>query len=104
MKAISTTFSLACARILMDRVETKLPQTQEFQLSTKLRYIGNIFFILTNSPDNLVLFMTKFDNYHPNIESTYALNKASIIFPVLNVNLSGKKLTIDLHTKSTVKH
>ena len=48
--------------------------------------------------------MTEFSNYRPNIKFTYESNKENITFLDLDVNLFGKKLITDLHTKSTDKH
>ena len=50
-----------------------------------------------------MLFMTEFNNCHPNIKLTYESNIENIIFLKLNVSLSGNKLLTDLHTKSTDK-
>ena len=47
--------------------------------------------------------MTVFNNYHPNIKSTYESNKENMTFLDLNVSFSGNKLTTDLHTKATDK-
>ena len=59
--AIGTKFASTYACILMDEIETKFLQTQEFQPLVWFRYIGEIFFIPTHGPDKLVLFMTEFD-------------------------------------------
>ena len=68
------------------------------------RYIDNVFFVCTNGADELVSSMTEFNNYHPNIKFTYKSNKQDITFLDLDTNLSGNKLTTNLHTKSTDKH
>ena len=68
------------------------------------RYIDDVFFIWTHDPDKLVSFMTMFNNYFPNIKFTYESDKENITFRDLYVNLSGNKLTTDLHTKSTDTH
>ena len=65
-------------------------------------YIDDIFFIWAHDPDKLMLFMTEFNNCHPNIKLTYESNIENI-FLKLNVSLSGNKLLTDLHTKSTDK-
>ena len=49
-----------------------------------------------------MLFMTEFNNCHPNIKLTYESNIENI-FLKLNVSLSGNKLLTDLHTKTTDK-
>ena len=101
---IGTKFAPTSTCIFMDEIETKFLQTQEFQPLVWFRYIDDVFFIWTHSPDKLVSFMTEFDNYNPNIKFTYESNKENITFLDLDVSLSGNKLTTDLHTKSTDKH
>ena len=103
-KAIGTKFASTYASIFMDEIETKFLQTQEFQPLVRSRYIDDVFFIWTHAPNKLVSFMTKFDDYRPNVKFTYKSNKENITFLDLNVSLSGNKLTTDLHTKSTDKH
>ena len=88
----------------MDEIETNFLQTQEFQPLVWFRYIDNVLFIWTYVPDKLVLFITEFNNHHPNITFTYESNKENITFLDLNISLSGNKKTTDLHTKSTDKH
>ena len=48
--------------------------------------------------------MREFNNYQPNKKFTYGSNKENITFLDLNVSLSGNKLSVDFHTKSTDKH
>ena len=64
----------------MDEIETKFLETQEFQPLVWFRYTDDVFFIWTHGPDKLVSFMTKFNNYHPNVKFTYELNKENITF------------------------
>ena len=98
--AIGTKFAPTCACIFMDETETKFLQTQEFQPLVWFRYIDNVFLIWTHGPDKLVSFMTKFNNYHPNVKFTYESNKENITFLDLNISFSWNKLITDLHTKS----
>ena len=102
--AIGTKFAPTYVCIFMYELETKFLQTQEFQPLEWFKYNDNVFFIWTHGPDKLVSFMIEFNNYYPNIKFTYESNKENITFIELNVSLSGKKLTAELHTKSTDKH
>ena len=40
----------------MDEIEIKFLETQEFQHLVWLRYIDDVFFILTHGPDKLVIY------------------------------------------------
>ena len=68
------------------------------------RYIDDVFVIWTHGPDEVVSFMTEFNNYHPNTKFNYEPNKKTITFLGLKVTLSGNKLTTGLHTKSKNKY
>ena len=88
----------------MDETETKFLQTQEFRSLVWFGYIDDVYFIWTHGPDKLVSFITEFNNYHPNIKFIYESNNENMTFFALSFSISGNKLTIDLHTKSTDKH
>ena len=68
------------------------------------RYIDDVFVIWTHGLDEVVSFMTEFNNYHPNTKFSYELNKKTITFLGLIVTFSGNKLTTGLYNKSTDKH
>ena len=55
----------------MNRVEQDFLKTQELQPLLWLRYIGDIFFIWTHGKEKLKKFMEKFNNFTPNLRSTY---------------------------------
>ena len=87
--AIGTKFAPTYVCIFMDEIKTKFLQTQEFQPLVWFRHIEDVFFIWTHGTDKLVSFMTKLNNYHPNIKFTYESNKENITFLNLDVSLSG---------------
>ena len=88
----------------MDETETKFLQTQEFRSLVWFGYIDDVYFIWTHGPDKFVSFITKFNNYHPNIKFLHESNNENMTFLGVSFSLSGNKLTTDLHTKSTDKH
>ena len=60
--AIRTKFAPTYACIFMCEIETKFLETQEFQPLAWFRYTDDVFFIWTHGPNELVSFMTGFNN------------------------------------------
>ena len=99
--AIGTKFAPTYACIFMDEIETKFLNVNVSTI-VLFRYIDDVFVIWTHGLDEVVSFMTEFNNYHPNTKFSYELNKKTITFLGLKVTFSGNKLTTGLYNKSTM--
>ena len=88
----------------MDRAEQEFVETQEIQPLLWLRFIGDIFFILSHGKEESKKFKEKFNNFTPNLRFTYVSIEKSILFLDLINTVSEKKLKTTLHIKFTDCH
>ena len=79
-------------------------EIKELQALLWLRYINDIFFILTHGKAELKKFMEKFNNFTPNLRFTYESSEKSISFLDLIITVSGQKLKTTLDIKSADRH
>ena len=70
-RAIGTKFAPPYACIVMDHIETEFLKTQVIKSWLWKRFIDDIFFIWTDSDENLKEFLKDLDEFHPNLKSTY---------------------------------
>ena len=101
---IGTKFAPSYACICMDKTETDLLKTQEFQPFIWLRYIDDIYFIWTHEEAELKKFMEGLNNFLLNLQFRYDSSKKRVAFLDLNVSLENGSITTDLQTKSTDRH
>ena len=90
----------------MDKTETDLLKTQEFQPFVWLRYIDDIFFISTHVEAELKKFMEGLNNFFPKLQFTYESSKKRVEFLDLNVSLENGSLRVQIviNTSIVVPH
>ena len=68
------------------------------------RFIDDIFFIWTDSEENLNKFLKDLNEFHPNLKFRYEKSKEKINFLDLVIELTDGKIVTDLYCKSTDSH
>ena len=102
--AIGTKFAPPYACIFMDFIETEFLKTQAIKPWLWKRFIDDIFFIWTDSEENLNKFLNDLNEFHPNLRFTYEKSKEKINFLDLVIKLADGKIVTDLYCKSTDTH
>ena len=102
--AIGTKFAPPYACIFMDFIETEFLKTQAVKPWLWKRFIDDIFFIWTDSEENLNKFLKDLNEFHPNLRFTYEKSKEKINFLDLVIKLTDGKIVTDLYCKSTDSH
>ena len=102
--AIGTKFAPPYACIFMDFIETEFLKTQAKKPWLWKRFIDDIFFIWTDSEENLNKFLKDLNEFHPNLRFTYEKSKEKINFLDLVIKLADGKIVTDLYCKSTDTH
>ena len=69
-----------------------------------MRYIDDIFFIWTESEDELEHFLQRLNAFHPNLKFTHEKSKVSINFLDVTVSIKGEEFGTDLYCKPTDCH
>jgi hypothetical protein len=67
------------ACIFMDMVETDFLKQQSVKPWIWLRYIDDVFFVWLEGEDKLLQFMSRLNEFHPNLKFTYELVYIRII-------------------------
>ena len=102
--AIGTKFAPPYACIFMEFIETEFLKTQAIKPWLWKRFIDDIFFIWTDSEENLNKFLKDLNEFHPNLRFTYEKSKEKINFLDLVIKLTDGKIVTDLYCKSTDSH
>ena len=102
--AIGTKSAPPYACIFMDYVETEFLKTQAIKSWLWKRFIDDIFFIWTDSEENLNKFLKDLNEFHPNLKFTYEKSKEKINFLDLVIKLTDGKIVTDLYCKSADSH
>ena len=98
--AIGTKFALPYGCIFMDYLETEFLKTEAIQPWLCKRFI-DIFFIWTDSEENLNKFLKDLNDFHPNLKFTYEKSKEKINFLDSVIILTDGKIVTDLYCKPT---
>ena len=101
---IGTKLAPPCACIFMDYSETEFLKTQAIKPWLQKRFIDDIFFNLTDSEENLSIFLKYLNQFHPNLKFTFEKSKKKFIFLDLVIKLTDCKIVTDLYCKSTDSH
>ena len=88
----------------MDYVETEFLKIQAIKPWLWKRFIDDIFFIWTDSEENLNKFLKDLNEFHPNLKFTYEKSKEKINFLDLVIKLTDGKIITDLYCKPTDSH
>ena len=102
--AIGTKFALPYACVFMGYVETEFLKTQAIKTWQQKRFIDGIFFIWTDSEENLNKFIKDLNEFHSNLKFTYEKSKEKINFLYLVIKLTDDKIFADLYCKPTDSH
>ena len=88
----------------MDYIETEFLKTQAIKPWLWKRFIDDIFFIWTDSEENLNKFLKDLNEFHPNLRFTYEKSKEKINFLDLVIKLTDGEIVTDFYCKSTDSH
>ena len=101
---IGTKFAPPYAFIFMDYVETEFLKTQAIKYWPWKRFIDDIFFIWTDSEENLNKFLKDLNEFHRNLKFTYEKSKEKIDFLDLVIKVTDGKTVTDFYCKPTDSH
>ena len=90
--------------IFMDKVEGAFLESENTKPWVWMRYINDIFFIWTESEDELEGFLQRLNALHPNLKFTHDKSKVSINFLDVTVSINGEEFETDLCRKPTDSH
>ena len=79
-KIIGTKFAPPYACIFVDRMETEFLEKEYLKPGIWLRYIDNIFFVLTHGEDKLDEFLERLNSFRPNLNFTLEHSEQEISF------------------------
>ena len=85
----------------MDYVETEFLKTQAIKPWLWKRFIDDIFFIWTDSEENLNKFLNNLNEFHPNLKFTYEKSKEEISLLDLAIKRTDGRIVTDLYCKPT---
>ena len=102
--AIGTKFAPPYACIFMDKVESAFLESENTKPWVWMRYIDDIFFIWTESEDELDGFLQRLNAFHPNLKFTHDKSEVSINISDVTVSISGEVVETDLYCKATNCH
>ena len=88
----------------MECIETEFLKTQAIKPWLWERFIDDIFFIWTDSKENLNKFLKDLNEFHPNLKFTYEKSRKKISFLGLVIKLTDGKIVTDPYCKSVDSH
>ena len=95
---------LLYACIFMDYIETECFKTQYIKPWVWKRFTDNVFFIWTESEENLKRFLKELHGLHPSIRSTFEKSKIKVNFLDVVVKINNGRLSTDLYSKPVERH
>ena len=95
--AVETQFTPLYACIFMYKMESKFLESENTKPWVWMRYIDDIFFILTENEDELEVFFQRLNAFHPNLKFTHEKFKVSINFLDPTISINGEEFETDLH-------
>ena len=101
---IGTEFSPPHACIFMDKMESAFLESESAKPWVWMRYIDDIFFIWTESEDELEGFLQCLHAFHPNLKCTHEKSEVSINFLEVIASINGEEFETDLYGKPTEFH
>ena len=88
----------------MDKVESAFLELENTKPWVWMRHIDDIFFIWTESENELEGFLQRLNAFHPNLKFTHEKSKVSITFLDVTVIINGEEFETDLYCKPTDCH
>ena len=102
--AIGTKFAAPYACICMDYIETEFLKTQSIKPWVWKRFIDDVFFIWTDSEENLEKILKKLNGFHPSIKFTFEKSKMKVNFLDVVIKIKNGRLSTDLYSKPVDSH
>ena len=92
------------ACIFMDYIETEFLKSQETKPWLWKRFINYIFFIWTDTEENLDTFLEDLNKFHPNLRFTYENSREKMNFLDVLIKIKVGKITTNLFCKPMDGH
>ena len=92
------------ASIFMDYIETEFLKTQSIKPWLWKRFIDDVFFIWTDSEENVERFLKEFNGFHPSIKFTFEKSKMKVNFLDVVIKIKNGRLSTDLYSKPVDSH
>ena len=81
--------------LLQTIFEIEFLKTQSIKTWAWKQFPDDVFFIRTNSEENLERFLKEFDGFHPNIKRTFETSKMKVSFLDAKVKIKNGRLSTD---------
>ena len=85
-------------------IETEFLKTQSIKPWVCKRFIDHVFFIWTDSEENLQRFLKEPRDFHPSISFTFGKSKMKVNFLDVVIKISNGRLSTDLYSKPVDSH
>ena len=92
------------ACIFMDYIETEFLKTQSIKRWVWKRFFEDVFFVWTNSKENLDRFLKELYGFYSRIKTTFEKSKVKVNFLDLIIKIKNGRLSTNLHTKPVDSH
>lgn len=102
--AIGTPTAPSYANTFMGRLERRMLDSSQCRPLCWKRFIDDIFFIWTDTEENLVEFQNHMNTFHPSIKFTFESSKTQVPFLDVLVEAKDGHLRTQLYTKPTDAH
>ena len=102
--ATGTKFAPPYAFIYIDYMENQFLKNEQIRSWIWLRYIDDIFLILTASKKELDAFLERIINFHPNLKFTHKRSREEINYLDVTVRVNHVEFITDLYCKPTDGH
>ena len=102
--AMGTRMAPSYANIFMGKFEIDLLQQTVKRPTIWWRYIDDFFAVWPHGEENLKVFLTEINSFHPTIKFTAEWSRESVTFLDTKVIRDGNRLVTDLYTKPTDTH
>ena len=102
--AMGTRMAPSYANIFVGRFEIYLLQQTVQRRTIWWRYIDDIFAVWPHGEENLKVFLTEINPFHPTIKFTTVWSRESVTFLDTKVIRDGNRMVTDLYTKPTDTH
>ena len=99
--AMGTNFPPLSACIFMDKVQTEFLEKELLKIWAWLRYIGNIFFVMTLGKESLQKFLEHLNNFHPGLRFTSEISVHQVNFLDFIVRLQENEFFSFLYCTKT---
>ena len=88
----------------MDYIETEFLKTQSIKPWVWKQFIDDVFFIWTDSEENLERFLKELNGFQPSIKFTFEKSKMKVNFLGVVIKIKNGRLSTDLYSKPVDSH